>query len=199
MTGFILAGGQSSRIGRDKALLPVGSQLLIELVIERIQPLVERVVVIGNPRNVQPLKARLTHNTHRILTDLAPACGPLMGIYTGLMQTDTAVNLFVPCDMPWVDSRLVERLARRCRAGAEVVASLHPCEGVQPFPLICDAKACRTIRALLTAGDYSLQALLRQPNASLIRIEEPALWRSFTNINTIADYAKLSNYTTVAR
>ena len=196
LTGFILAGGQSSRMGRDKALLPLGSQRLIEVVIERIRPLVEQVVVIGNPRNIQPLQARLVH---KVLTDLKPDCGPLMGIYTGLIHTQTALNVFVPCDMPWVESRLIERLTQTCREGAAVAASLHPLEGVQPFPLVCHTKACRTIGALLDTAERSLQALLRQSNTSVISIEEPELWRSFTNVNTIADYAKLSDEPTVAR
>ncbi|MBI3318981.1 MAG: molybdenum cofactor guanylyltransferase [Candidatus Omnitrophica bacterium] len=195
-------------MGRDKALLPVcrpgedgtgrpvSSQTLIEVVIERIQSLVEPVVVIGSPRNVQRLGERLAHT---VLTDLKPDCGPLMGIYTGLMSTETALNLFVPCDMPWVEGQLIERLLSLCQGDIRVVANLHPVEGVQPFPLICDVKACRTIGALLDRGERSLQALMRHPNTQLVRIEEPGLWRSFTNVNTVADYAKLAEETPLTR
>ena len=237
VTGYILAGGQSSRMGRDKALLPIGSRTLIELVMKRIQPLVDHVVVIGHPRNVQPLGELLKR---KVLTDLKPGCGPLMGIYTGLMQTETALNLFLPCDMPWVEGRLIERLLKACHGEARVVASLHPAQGVQPFPLICHVKACRAIGALLdravaygirhswsgryqsgrgmpsalalglrrprlTAGcpprsqESSLQALLRGPHAQLITVEEPDLWQSFTNVNTLSDYAKLYDATTLTR
>ena len=188
VTGFILAGGQSSRMGRDKALLPIGSRTLIELVMKRIQPLVDRVEVIGHPRNVQPLGELLRQ---KVLTDLKPGCGPLMGIYTGLMQTETALNLFLPCDMPWVEARLIERLLKCCRGEARVVASLHPAQGVQPFPLICHVKVCRAIGALLDRQEQSLQALLRGPHAQLVTIEEPDWWHSFTNVNTLSDYAKL--------
>jgi len=194
MTGFILAGGESKRMGRDKALLPVGSQTLIEVVIERIQPLVEQVVVIGGPHNVQRLEDRLAH---RVLTDLKPDCRPLMGVYTGLMQTDTTRSVFVPCDMPWVEGRLIERLLSRCGGEVLAVASLHPTEGVQPFPLICHVKACRTIGALLDRRERSLQAFLSGPHTQLLTIEELDLWRSFLSINTLADYAKLADDTVV--
>ncbi|MDP3723701.1 MAG: molybdenum cofactor guanylyltransferase [Candidatus Omnitrophota bacterium] len=194
VTGYILAGGKSSRMGRDKALLTVGSRTLIEVVMERIKSLVDHVVVVGSPRNARPLGERLGRS---ILTDLKPDCGPLMGIYTGLMATETTLNLFVPCDMPWVEGRLIERLARTCREGADVAASLHPLEGMQPFPLVCRTTACRTIGALLDAGERSLQALLREPRAQLMDIKEPELWHSFTNINTVSDYAKLSHETAV--
>jgi molybdopterin-guanine dinucleotide biosynthesis protein A len=183
-------------MGRDKALLPVGSQTLIEMVIERIQSLVERVAVIGSPRNVQWLGKRLAHT---VLTDVTPDCGPMMGVYTGLMHTETALNLFVSCDMPWVDGQFIERLLSRCQGDIRVVASLHPSEGIQPFPLICDVKACRTIGALLDRGERSLQALMRHPDTQLVRVEAPELWRSFTNVNTVADYAKLAEETPLTR
>jgi len=189
LSGCILAGGASSRMGRDKALLPIGSQTLVELVMERIRPLVEQVVVIGSPRNVRQLEE---HLGHKVLADLKPDCGPLMGIYTGLMHSETSWTLFLPCDMPWIDGRLIERLAGACHGEAEAIASLHPTEGIQPFPLLCHVTACRTIGALLDRGARSLQALLRQPHTQLVTIEEPDLWRCFTNVNTVADYAKLT-------
>ena len=198
ITGFILAGGQSSRMGRDKALLRVGSpahrslsvggQTLLELVMQRLAPCVQRVVVIGNAHNARRLEAL---SNAPVLIDLAPDAGPLMGVYTGLMHTETPLSLFVSCDMPWIESRLIERLTAAAGLGTKVIASLHPCEGIQPLPLLCHASARRNVGALLDRGARSLQALLEIPRARLVRIEEPALWRAFTNVNTPADYAKL--------
>ena len=189
IAGCILAGGASSRMGRDKAFLPIGSRLLIELVVQRLRPVVERLVIIGNARNVRRLQETLPADA--VVTDAQPGYGPLMGIYTGLMHTETSWNFFLPCDMPWIDGRLIERLAGACHGDVEVVASLHPMEGIQPFPLLCHVKACRTIGTLLNRRERVLQALLRQPGAQLITVDEPELWRSFTNINTLVDYAKL--------
>ena len=189
VTGFILAGGRSSRMGREKALLPVGDQRLIELVIQRVRPAVERLIIIGGAHNAPPLHAL---PADAVLLDLKPDHGPLMGVYTGLMHTQTRLNLFVPCDMPWIDARLVERLLRACRGDVEAVASLHPPEKVQPFPLICHVRACRAIGALLDQGARSLQSLWSRQRTGLVRIEEPDLWRSFTNVNTLSDYAKLA-------
>lgn len=197
VTGFILAGGTSSRMGRDKAWLPVGSHTLIEHVCQRLQPLVERLAVVGNAHNAQRLRDTLSADA--ILTDVRPGYGPLMGIYTGLMHTETPLNLFVPCDMPWVERKLVERLLACCRQGVDVVAGFHPLQGIQPFPLVCQTTAARRIGALLDRGARSLQALLQQPGAQPVTIDEPELWRSFTNINTVADYAKLAEETPLTR
>ena len=195
VTAFILAGGRSSRMGRDKALLPVGDQWLIELVIRRVRPAVDRLMVIGGAHNALPLHGL---PADAVLMDLKPDHGPLMGIYTGLMQTETPLNLFVPCDMPWIARRLVELLLSVCHGEVEAVASLDPAGEVQPFPFISHVKACRAIGALLDRGERSLQSLLRQQRTQLVRIEEPDLWRSFMNINTLADYAKLIDEVSLA-
>lgn len=191
LTGFVLAGGQSSRMGREKAWLPLGRRPLIDLVIRRLRPAVQRLCIIANARNARQLK-RLGAP---VLIDLKPDGGPLMGIYTGLLHTQTALNLFVPCDMPWIEWRLVELLLSSCRGDVEAVASLHPLEAVQPFPLICHVRVCRAIGALLDRGERSLQSLLHKPRTQLVKIEEPGLWRSFTNVNTPSDYAKLTEAT----
>jgi len=180
-------------MGHDKALLPIGSHTLIEFVMQRLRPFVERMVIVGNAHNLQRLRETLPADA--ILTDVQPGYGPLMGIYTGLMHTETPLNLFVPCDMPWIEWHLVELLLSACRGDVEAVASLHPFEEVQPFPLICHVKACRTIGALLDRGERSLQSLLHKPRTQLVKIEEPGLWRSFTNVNTLSDYAKLTEAT----
>ena len=196
MTGFVLAGGQSSRMGYDKALLPIGRHRLIEIAIQRLQQHVEQLFVIGNARNTEKLHTFLREDrllVDGVLTDLQPDYGPLMGIYTGLMASETSLNLFLPCDMPWVDGRLITQLVNGYREGTETVASLHPLNGRQPFPLLCHTRACRTIGSLLNAGGRSLHALLGQPKTCFMNVEERELWRSFTNVNTIEDYARLSD------
>jgi molybdopterin-guanine dinucleotide biosynthesis protein A len=189
LTGIILAGGRSTRMGRDKALLPMGQQTLIEVVIQRLRPCVERLMVIGGAHNAAHLRDL---PVEAVVTDVKPGWGPLMGIYTGLMSTETPLNLLLPCDMPWVEGRLIERLVETCHGEVEVVASRHPVNGMQPFPLVCHARACRMIGALLDRGARSLEALLQERRARLVTIDEPGLWRAFTNVNTLADYAKLA-------
>lgn len=191
MTGFILAGGQSHRMGREKASLQVGDHTLLELVAQSLRPLVSRLVVItqyGIKWPVCPV------GVDELLSDVKPDCGPLMGLYTGLLHTNTSLNLFVPCDMPFIDSRLITHLAGACQDEVQVVASRHPTEGVQPFPLLCRVTACRTIGALLDQQWLALHALLEQPGSCTVRIEDPALWRSFTNINTAAEYETLLSF-----
>ena len=187
-TGFVLAGGRSRRMGREKAWLTVGSKALIEIVIGRLRPHVNRLVVIGNAENAQRCRAL---PVDEVLFDYQPDRGPLMGLFTGLMETRTPVNVFVGCDMPWIEARVLGRLRSVCDRRTMIVASRHPLEGIQPLPLICRAEACRTIGALLNHGESSLRALVSQPAARIVMIEEPELWRSFLNVNTVVDYVQL--------
>lgn len=196
ITGFVLAGGKSSRMGRDKALLTVGQWLLIEVVIERIRPHVEQVFVIGNTDNSPRLRDLRVDG---VLTDLKPDWGPLMGLYTGLMYSRTPLNLFIPCDMPWIDARLIERLFNTWSDGLDLIASRGPDGRLYPFPLVCHLRACRRIGALLDRRMLSLQELLRHPKARLLAVREPELLRGFTNVNTLDDYVQLHDETIVAR
>ena len=195
ITGIVLAGGRSSRMGRDKALLPIDGRLLIELVIARLRPCVDRLLVVGHPDNAVRL-ADL--DVDAVYTDLRPGFGPLMGLYTGLMAADTPLAVAIPCDMPWIQPALIARLVQACREGAPLAASRYPADRLQPFPLACRAQACRTVGALLTRGQRSVQALFAEPEARSLPIEDPALWRCFTNVNTVADYLALSDDATVA-
>lgn len=194
VTGFILAGGKSSRMGRDKASLPFGNKTLAEQVVQRVRPSVDRLILIGRPENVEGL--RCLAGVDAVWVDAKPDQGPLMGIYTGLCHTRTALNLFLPCDMPWVAEPLLRRIVQSLLEGAEVVASWHPLEGIQPFPLGCRRKALAIVERLLAEQERSLKALFHLPLTRLVRIEEPSLWRSFTNVNTVEAYAELCRETT---
>ncbi len=196
ITGFVLAGGKSSRMGQDKACLTIGSQSLIEMVIQRLRPHVDRLIIVGHAMNADRFREL---EVDEVVIDLKPAYGPLMGVYTGLMSTETSVNLFVSCDMPWVEGKLLQQLVACCSEDNPVAASRHPFEGLQPLPLVCHVNICRTLGSLLDHGERSLQALLRQPQAQLVTIKEPALWHCFTNVNTPADYAKLQDASTLPR
>ena len=188
ITGVILAGGMSTRMGCDKASLPVGQRTLIEHVLRHARPHVQRVLIVANAQNAP----RLRRLDAEVVVDLQPGYGPLMGIFTALMHAETPLAVCIPCDMPWVHPRLIDRLVGAHHQGIDCVAGLHPWHGLQPFPLVCHVTSCRTIGALLNRGARSLQAFCASPRARLVRIHEPNLWRSFTNVNTVAEYAKLA-------
>lgn len=187
ITGFVLAGGQSRRMGCDKAWLPVGTQTLIERVIERLRPYVGRVVVIGNAHNTPLLRALAVDG---VLTDCVEGYGPLMGMYTGLMHSTTALNLFVSCDMPQLAPWLFETLLAAPSPEADIVA-LQLADGrLQPLPVLCHTRAAQAVGRLLNQRRLALHALAALPGTRLRPMDVEGTHRALANVNTQADYEK---------
>jgi len=190
VTGYILAGGQSRRMGRDKAWMNVCGQPMITLLIDQLRGCAERVCVITHPDK----KRDYDHlDTDACLTDLVPDRGPMMGIYSGLMHTTTPLNLFIACDMPWISKALFKRLFAAWKKEVMIVASLGPAAARYPLPMLCHLSAARTVGALMDRGRFSLQELLRQPQARLVNLNEPQWMHAFMNVNTLSDYAAVSS------
>jgi molybdopterin-guanine dinucleotide biosynthesis protein A len=189
-TGFILAGGLSRRMGRDKAWMRLDGRSLIERVITQLRPCVDQVCVVANERNVESFRDL---DVDACITDLAPCRGPLMGVYTGLMSAQTPLNVFAACDMPQVDAGLIRALLGAWHGGDESLACVGPDEQVYPLPMVCHLSTCRTVGALLDQGRDALKSLFDKSASRLIKLEDPAQHRLFWNINTAADYEQLSH------
>ena len=188
ITGFVLAGGRSSRMGREKASLLIDGRPMIEHVIGRLRPCVSRLCVIANPRQ---LDAFNDLEVDAILTDLAPSRGPLMGVYTGLMHTTTALNVFAACDMPGIEPDLIDRLLAAWRPGREAIAGIGPEGQPYPLPMLCHVSAYRTVGALLDTQSDALHELLSLPTGRAVELPEADSRRWFVNVNTLDDYATL--------
>ena len=106
--GFVLVGGRSSRMGRDKALLPLSSRLLIEDIAAKVAAATGSVALIGAPE-------RYKHVGLECLPDLRPGMGPLAGIETALLSGRGELNLIVACDMPSLEADWLYRLMREAR------------------------------------------------------------------------------------
>src|SRR3990170_3327557 len=125
MATIILAGGRSRRMGRDKAGLPLGGRTLLQVMVDRLVPLFGRVLIIGAHRT--EVEAEEADQAG----DLLPGAGPLGGLYTGLTLSPDAVNLAVPCDLPFLQEDLI-RLLRRWADSRQVVVPQGP-DGLEPL------------------------------------------------------------------
>lgn len=103
--GAILAGGQSRRMGRDKATLVIGGVPVLERIAGAMTPMVQRVRVIG--ANVSDTRGLA------LQADLRPGLGPLSGIHASLATATAPAVLVVACDLPLVTSRFLRGLSER--------------------------------------------------------------------------------------
>ena len=104
--GYILVGGKSSRLGRDKALVEVGGTPLALRVTNALRSVVDDVTLVGSPE-------KYSHLGLRVIPDHVTGFGPLAGILAALEDTSRPWNLVAACDMPNLTPDFLEFLLRR--------------------------------------------------------------------------------------
>ena len=160
----ILTGGLSSRMGRDKARLRLGSRTLLGHVRANA-------AALGLPLRV-------------LRKDLVPRCGPLGGIYSGLTTSRQRAVLFLACDMPFVSPVILQRLIDKFD-GKPLVTTAR---GRPGFPLILPQSMTAHVERLMARRRFSIHSLAASSAARRVRIPASAAF----NINTPDDliYAK---------
>src|SRR6267143_373552 len=101
VTGVLLAGGKSRRMGEDKRYLVVGEQTLLERGLGVLRSIFQEVLVVIAQDN-PPLGVDA-----RVVRDLVPDCGSLGGLYTGLTQATAPCIFVVACDMPFLNQAVI--------------------------------------------------------------------------------------------
>ena len=177
-TGFVLVGGRSSRMGRDKARLPVRSHLLVEDVAAKVAKIAGNVTLVGDPLKYADLP-------FECIPDLHPGFGPLSGIEAALAAAKAEWNLITACDLPGLGAQWLGRLLaaaqrspRLCVAAEDADGIVHPLCAVYRtacLPFVEGALSARRLR-LLDLLD-SLDALIVKIPATLHNVNTPEDWR----------------------
>lgn len=194
ITGIIIAGGQSRRLGYDKRQLRLWGAhgpTLLEQTVATLAPLcAEVVVVLNDPEAWRHLPVRL-------VPDCVRDAGALGGLAAGLAAITTPRALVVAADMPFLQPTLLQALVDLPCAAQVLIprapTTMHNRAGLEPLHAIYDGTCLPTLRAALDRGERRLVTAL----SSLTRcVVETATWmrydpqgRAFFNLNTPADLA----------
>ena len=186
LTLVIQAGGESRRIGRDKALMPFLGQPLILRPLSRLAPLADEVLVTSN----QPEQYRFLSLTP--IPDLLPGCGALGGLYTALSAASHPYVAVVACDMPFASPALFafELLTLR-ESGADAVIPRSEA-GTEPFHAIYKCETCLPhVQAALQAGKRRVDAWFAEVGIRYLDSAECQPYDpdglAFMNINTLEE------------
>ena len=192
VTGVILAGGSSRRMGQNKALMRLGTATIIEHVIRRMRAITADVLLITNP---PPLYA---HLGLPMQADIVPNMGTLGGIYTGLTYAANPSVLCVACDMPLLQPQLLSYLTSILGEYDAVVPYVEEkgasAPTFQTLSAVYSKRCLPVINQMLAEGELRVHALY---DRIAVRRVEPQEWQpfdpqglSFLNINTPADFEK---------
>lgn len=183
--GFVLAGGQSSRMGRDKALLELSGLPLVVRAARLVESAVGSAIVIGHPETFRSLQL------HAIADDW-PGAGPLGGIATALRASEAPWNLIAACDLPYLTKAWLEFLLEQAVASpADAVVPMNE-RGAEPLCAMYHKRCESAVWLALDRGTRKVTDCLAGVHVEHL---EPAAWKGFDsegllfkNINSPEDY-----------
>jgi molybdopterin-guanine dinucleotide biosynthesis protein A len=184
----IQAGGESRRMGQNKALIPFLGKPLIQRVIERVTAIAGEILVITNdPPAYEFLGLPL-------IADKIPGHGVLGGLYTALLEAKQPYVTSIACDMPFVNANLLKIEIARLMAGAEDVVIPESASGLEPLHAVFRRDTCLPfVEEALRQNERRLISWFHRANVLVVSRAEVAQIdpdeQAFININTPADLA----------
>jgi molybdopterin-guanine dinucleotide biosynthesis protein A len=188
-SAVVLAGGKSSRLGAEKALLLLDGQPLITRAVQELSALSDDLIIVTNtPERFEPLGLAA-----RLVTDERPGEGSLMGIYSGLKAARHPYAVVVACDMPFLNLPLLRYMLLNAPGCDVVMPRLESM--LEPLHAVYGRTCLPWMARLLDEGQRKIVAFL--PYVKVRHIEEDEidgldpLHLSFVNINTPQDWEQV--------
>ncbi|QXP59364.1 molybdenum cofactor guanylyltransferase [Olleya sp. HaHaR_3_96] len=184
ITGIILAGGKSQRMGTDKGLILLHNSPFIKHISIALKPLVSEIIIVSN------IQKHDIFGFKRIEDDIENA-GPVAGIYSGLKASKTDYNLVLSCDIPLINTTILRQLISNIENDVDIVQIKS--KG-QTMPLIAlYKKQCESIfYKLLLEGERRLKIAVNSCTVKTINLDKN-LEDYTANINTPEQLKKISN------
>ncbi len=184
----VQAGGESRRMGTDKALLPFLGKPLIQRILERLIPVVDEALVTTNhPQNYAFLNVPL-------IRDVFPGRGALGGLYTALRNAHYTCVAVVACDMPFANAELLEILFRTLEESKADAVIPQTANGNEPFHAVYRRENCLPlVRQAIEDGHWRADAWFWEANLRFFSPEEVSIFDplglAFQNVNTPEELA----------
>lgn len=185
VTGVLLAGGKSNRMGQDKRFLPIGDRTLLERGLGTMCALFQYVCVV-----IAQDSPFLSANVP-VFRDVVSHCGSLGGLYTGLHEASTPHIFVAACDMPFLNVSLIRYMIGLKEQADIIVASWN--NRLQPTHAVYSKRCTTVLEDMIHRREVKIQDAFQDPSLAVRFITEGEVrqidpeGRSFLNINNPAD------------
>ena len=181
---FVLAGGRSSRMGSDKALLPIAGMNLLQIAVAKAREVSPRTAIVGSRERYAQYG--------EVIEDIIPGCGPLSGIHAALRTTRSELNLILSVDMPLITPDFLRWLTQTAASGDELATVPEAHGRTQPLCSVFRRAAIAPVENAFETGEYKVDRLFSiLPTRLVAEID----WRAagflpniFRNLNTPEEY-----------
>ncbi len=186
LTAFVLAGGKSTRMGKDKAFLELGGRTLLACAMEVAGAVAGEVCIVG--------EAAKFARFGRVVEDVYRERGPLGGIHAALASSTTKLNLMLAVDLPFVESRFLEYLVGQARQTGAMVTVPRAGGGLQPLCAVYHQEFAGVAERSLQQGRNKIDPLFADVEMRVIGEKELSSLgfseHMFRNLNSPEEWAE---------
>lgn len=188
ITGIILSGGKSSRMGTDKGFLIYEEKPFIQHSIDALKPLVSEIIIVSNNPDYDVFGLKR-------IEDVIENSGPVAGIYSGLKHSKTEYNIVLSCDVPLITSEILRKLIVAVDGVSEVIQIESDGKNM-PLIALYNKQCEPTFLKLFHAGELKLQYAINQFKVKTVtlNIEDELFTR---NINTPEELKDIKKWTSL--
>lgn len=178
LTGIILAGGKSSRMGREKGLLLLDHKPFVQHIAEALQPLVQEIIIVGDHNEYDQFG-------YKRVQDIFKNAGPVGGLYAGLLSSTTSGNFVISCDVPLITTALLSKLLDSEEEYFDVI-QFETEDKSMPLIALYKKRCAAKCKKQLETGEKRLRKLVASLSTKSIPVDEKE-YLLVSNINTPED------------
>jgi molybdopterin-guanine dinucleotide biosynthesis protein A len=189
ITGIILAGGESTRMGQDKSLMHLQGKTLIQHAIDALRPVCARVVISAD-------KSAYAFTGCETWPDLFAAKAAIVGILSALRRSASEVNFILSCDMPFVPTALVEYILKESHH-TDIAVPIHGNGYIEPLCGVYRKNILTELERFIASDHYKILDFIGRVSHRLVEINSRHDFYSdklFANINTPGDLIRISRF-----
>ncbi|MFD1613798.1 molybdenum cofactor guanylyltransferase [Gelatiniphilus marinus] len=184
ITGIILAGGKSSRMGTDKGFLMLDNKPFIQYSIQALKPLVSEIMIVSDNSNYDVFGLKRVN-------DIKKNAGPMAGIYSGLEASSTDYNLILSCDIPLISSEVLKKLIEVVDDNSEII-QIENHGKTMPLIALYKRHIKDTFNGFLQKDERRLRVAVKACKSKTIRLEKAHEF-STMNVNTKEELKQIEN------